>query len=144
MSEDVESLKKTVRELLAKLQEAEQRHQSDRVAFEVRCGIWREGALRTGSWMKCQRLSVWTSFLWGDGSQQCSALKPCSPPVCLCFPWMFVKVFAVHIWPQFSQAFSCSFPAVLRPMPSFCLLGNALSRGYMASPRRLALDSLFY
>ncbi|XP_049980518.1 tuftelin isoform X2 [Alexandromys fortis] len=35
MSEDVESLKKTVRELLAKLQEAEQRHQSDRVAFEV-------------------------------------------------------------------------------------------------------------
>lgn len=57
MSEDVESLKKTVRELLAKLQEAEQRHQSDRVAFEVRCGIWREGALRTGSWMKCQRLS---------------------------------------------------------------------------------------
>lgn len=57
MSEDVESLKKTVRELVAKLQEAEQRHQSDRVAFEVRCGIWREGALRTGSWMKCQRLS---------------------------------------------------------------------------------------
>lgn len=57
MSGDVESLKKTVRELLAKLQEAEQRHQSGRVAFEVRCGIWREGALGTGSWMKCQRLS---------------------------------------------------------------------------------------
>ncbi|XP_057649718.1 tuftelin isoform X1 [Chionomys nivalis] len=35
VSEDVENLKKTVRELLAKLQEAEQRHQSDRVAFEV-------------------------------------------------------------------------------------------------------------
>ncbi|XP_051054748.1 tuftelin isoform X2 [Phodopus roborovskii] len=35
MTEDVESLKKTVQELLAKLQEAERRHQSDRVAFEV-------------------------------------------------------------------------------------------------------------
>ncbi|XP_059120861.1 tuftelin isoform X2 [Peromyscus eremicus] len=35
MSEDVESLKKRVQELLAKLQEAERRHQSDRVAFEV-------------------------------------------------------------------------------------------------------------
>ncbi|XP_051013634.1 tuftelin [Acomys russatus] len=35
MSEDVESLKKTVQDLLAKLQEAEQRHQADRVAFEV-------------------------------------------------------------------------------------------------------------
>lgn len=35
MSEDVESLKKTVQGLLAKLREAEQRHQSDRVAFEV-------------------------------------------------------------------------------------------------------------
>ncbi|GAB1287815.1 Tuftelin [Apodemus speciosus] len=34
MSEDVESLKKRVQELLAKLREAEQRHQSDRVAFE--------------------------------------------------------------------------------------------------------------
>ncbi|XP_021503780.1 tuftelin isoform X1 [Meriones unguiculatus] len=35
MTEDVESLKKTVQELLAKLQEAEQRHQADRVAFEI-------------------------------------------------------------------------------------------------------------
>ncbi|XP_045151652.1 tuftelin isoform X1 [Echinops telfairi] len=35
MSEDAESLRRTVRELLAKLQEAEQQHQSDRVAFEV-------------------------------------------------------------------------------------------------------------
>lgn len=35
MTEDVESLKKTVQGLLAKLQEAERRHQSDRVAFEV-------------------------------------------------------------------------------------------------------------
>lgn len=35
VSEDVESLKKRVQELLAKLREAEQRHQSDRVAFEV-------------------------------------------------------------------------------------------------------------
>ncbi|XP_052035815.1 tuftelin isoform X2 [Apodemus sylvaticus] len=35
MSEDVESLKRRVQELLAKLREAEQRHQSDRVAFEV-------------------------------------------------------------------------------------------------------------
>ncbi|XP_036198439.1 tuftelin isoform X5 [Myotis myotis] len=35
MSEDVESLRKTVRDLLAKLQEAEQQHQADRVAFEV-------------------------------------------------------------------------------------------------------------
>uniref|UniRef100_A0A8C6GAX2 Tuftelin 1 n=1 Tax=Mus spicilegus TaxID=10103 RepID=A0A8C6GAX2_MUSSI len=35
MSEDVESLKKTVQELLVKLREAERRHQSDRVAFEV-------------------------------------------------------------------------------------------------------------
>ncbi|XP_059530237.1 tuftelin isoform X4 [Myotis daubentonii] len=34
MSEDVESLRKTVRDLLAKLQEAEQQHQADRVAFE--------------------------------------------------------------------------------------------------------------
>ncbi|XP_054419012.1 tuftelin isoform X2 [Pteronotus mesoamericanus] len=35
LSEDVESLKKAVRDLLAKLQEAERQHQSDRVAFEV-------------------------------------------------------------------------------------------------------------
>ncbi|XP_006755771.1 PREDICTED: tuftelin isoform X1 [Myotis davidii] len=35
MNEDVESLRKTVRDLLAKLQEAEQQHQADRVAFEV-------------------------------------------------------------------------------------------------------------
>ncbi|KAL1772236.1 tuftelin isoform X1 [Sigmodon hispidus] len=35
MSEDVESLKRTVQELLARLQEAKQRHQSDREAFEV-------------------------------------------------------------------------------------------------------------
>ncbi|XP_029804802.1 tuftelin isoform X2 [Suricata suricatta] len=35
VNEDVESLRKTVRDLLVKLQEAEQRHQSDRVAFEV-------------------------------------------------------------------------------------------------------------
>lgn len=35
MSEDVESLKKTVQELLVKLREAERRYQSDRVAFEV-------------------------------------------------------------------------------------------------------------
>ena len=39
MSEDVESLKKTVQELLVKLREAERRYQSDRVAFEVRFGI---------------------------------------------------------------------------------------------------------
>ncbi|XP_010587735.1 tuftelin isoform X4 [Loxodonta africana] len=35
MNEDTESLRKTVRDLLAKLQEAERQHQSDRVAFEV-------------------------------------------------------------------------------------------------------------
>ncbi|XP_054567525.1 tuftelin isoform X4 [Eptesicus fuscus] len=35
MNEDAESLRKTVRDLLAKLQEAEQQHQADRVAFEV-------------------------------------------------------------------------------------------------------------
>ncbi|KAM9685882.1 tuftelin isoform 2-T2 [Trichechus inunguis] len=35
MSEDIESLRKTVRDLLAKLQEVERQHQSDRVAFEV-------------------------------------------------------------------------------------------------------------
>ncbi|XP_006861485.1 PREDICTED: tuftelin isoform X1 [Chrysochloris asiatica] len=35
MNEDAESLRKTVRDLLAKLQEAEQQHQSDRVAFET-------------------------------------------------------------------------------------------------------------
>lgn len=46
MNEDVESLKKTVQELLAKLQEAEQRHQADRMAFEVRSFIWREGRLK--------------------------------------------------------------------------------------------------
>ncbi|XP_048213168.1 tuftelin isoform X2 [Perognathus longimembris pacificus] len=34
-TEDVESLRKTVQDLLAKLQEAERQHQSDRVAFEV-------------------------------------------------------------------------------------------------------------
>nr|XP_007975382.1 tuftelin isoform X3 [Chlorocebus sabaeus] len=34
-NEDVESLRKTVQDLLAKLQEAERQHQSDRVAFEV-------------------------------------------------------------------------------------------------------------
>ncbi|KAM5161665.1 tuftelin isoform 1-T1 [Callospermophilus lateralis] len=33
--EDVESLRRTVQELLAKLQEAERQHQSDRAAFEV-------------------------------------------------------------------------------------------------------------
>ncbi|XP_002759967.1 tuftelin isoform X9 [Callithrix jacchus] len=35
INEDVESLRKTVKDLLAKLQEAERQHQSDRVAFEV-------------------------------------------------------------------------------------------------------------
>ncbi|XP_022381923.1 tuftelin isoform X3 [Enhydra lutris kenyoni] len=35
ISEDAESLRKTVRDLLVKLQEAERQHQSDRVAFEV-------------------------------------------------------------------------------------------------------------
>ncbi|KAM9243816.1 tuftelin isoform 1-T1 [Dugong dugon] len=35
MSEDIESLRKTVRDLLAKLQEVERQHQSDRAAFEV-------------------------------------------------------------------------------------------------------------
>ncbi|CAK6439276.1 unnamed protein product [Pipistrellus nathusii] len=35
MNEDAESLRKTVRDLLAKMQKAEQRHQADRVAFEV-------------------------------------------------------------------------------------------------------------
>ncbi|XP_039102182.1 tuftelin isoform X2 [Hyaena hyaena] len=35
VNEDVESLRKTVQDLLVKLQEAERRHQSDRVAFEV-------------------------------------------------------------------------------------------------------------
>lgn len=35
VNEDVESLRKTVKDLLAKLQEAERQHQSDRVAFEV-------------------------------------------------------------------------------------------------------------
>ncbi|XP_040854953.1 tuftelin [Ochotona curzoniae] len=34
-NEDAESLRQTVRDLLAKLQEAERQHQSDRVAFEV-------------------------------------------------------------------------------------------------------------
>lgn len=65
MSEDVESLKKTVQGLLAKLREAEQRHQSDRVAFEVRVGIWREGAL--GDWLLDEGpviFSAWTSFFW--------------------------------------------------------------------------------
>ncbi|XP_059232142.1 tuftelin isoform X6 [Mustela nigripes] len=35
ISEDAESLRKTVRDLLVKLREAERQHQSDRVAFEV-------------------------------------------------------------------------------------------------------------
>ncbi|KAM6167550.1 tuftelin isoform 1-T1 [Erethizon dorsatum] len=35
INDDVESLRKTVQDLLAKLQEAERQHQSDRVAFEV-------------------------------------------------------------------------------------------------------------
>ncbi|XP_008513669.1 tuftelin isoform X3 [Equus przewalskii] len=35
INEDVESLRKTVQDLLAKLQEAERQHESDRVAFEV-------------------------------------------------------------------------------------------------------------
>ncbi|XP_062962414.1 tuftelin isoform X2 [Cynocephalus volans] len=35
INESVESLRKTVQDLLAKLQEAERQHQSDRVAFEV-------------------------------------------------------------------------------------------------------------
>ncbi|XP_053745517.1 tuftelin isoform X7 [Panthera pardus] len=35
INEDVESLRKTMRDLLVKLQEAERQHQSDRVAFEV-------------------------------------------------------------------------------------------------------------
>ncbi|XP_016046992.1 tuftelin isoform X2 [Erinaceus europaeus] len=35
LNEDVESLRKTVQDLLAKLQEAERKHQSERVAFEV-------------------------------------------------------------------------------------------------------------
>jgi hypothetical protein len=48
INEDVESLRKTVQDLLAKLQEAERQHQSDRVTFEVRFGIWGEGAPRDG------------------------------------------------------------------------------------------------
>uniref|UniRef100_A0A8C6RAJ5 Tuftelin 1 n=1 Tax=Nannospalax galili TaxID=1026970 RepID=A0A8C6RAJ5_NANGA len=35
INEDVESLRRTVQDLLARLQEAERQHQSDRVAFEV-------------------------------------------------------------------------------------------------------------
>lgn len=35
VSEDIDSLRKTVRDLLAKLQEAERQHQSERVGFEV-------------------------------------------------------------------------------------------------------------
>ncbi|TKC38833.1 hypothetical protein EI555_021015, partial [Monodon monoceros] len=48
IDEDVESLRRTVQDLLVKLQEAERQHQSDRVDFEVRFGIWGEGALRAG------------------------------------------------------------------------------------------------
>lgn len=48
LDEDVESLRRTVQDLLVKLQEAERQHQSDRVDFEVRFGIWGEGALRVG------------------------------------------------------------------------------------------------
>lgn len=48
VTEDAESLRKTVRDLLSKLREAEWQHQSDRVAFEVRCGIWGENAPKVG------------------------------------------------------------------------------------------------
>lgn len=47
-NEDAESLRQTVRDLLAKLQEAERQHQSDRVAFEVRFEMEGAGAPRDG------------------------------------------------------------------------------------------------
>ena len=66
INEDVESLRKTVQDLLARLQEAERQHQSDRVAFEVRFGIWGEGALRDGLLNTgASDVSAWTSCLSG-------------------------------------------------------------------------------
>uniref|UniRef100_A0A8C5V4M5 Tuftelin 1 n=1 Tax=Microcebus murinus TaxID=30608 RepID=A0A8C5V4M5_MICMU len=44
MNEDVESLRKTVQDLLAKLQEAERQHQLDRVAFEVKLSQYQREA----------------------------------------------------------------------------------------------------
>lgn len=48
LNEDADSLRRTVRDLLAKLQEADWQHQSDRAAFEVRFGIRGEGTPRVG------------------------------------------------------------------------------------------------
>uniref|UniRef100_A0A2K6FC08 Tuftelin 1 n=1 Tax=Propithecus coquereli TaxID=379532 RepID=A0A2K6FC08_PROCO len=44
VNEDVESLRKTVQDLLAKLQEAERQHQLDRVAFEVKLSQYQREA----------------------------------------------------------------------------------------------------
>ncbi|XP_069334888.1 tuftelin isoform X3 [Eulemur rufifrons] len=47
INEDVESLRKTVQDLLAKLQEAERQHQLDRVAFEVKLSQYQREAERS-------------------------------------------------------------------------------------------------
>ncbi|XP_045401044.1 tuftelin isoform X3 [Lemur catta] len=47
INEDVESLRKTVQDLLTKLQEAERQHQLDRVAFEVKLSQYQREAERS-------------------------------------------------------------------------------------------------
>lgn len=92
VTEDVESLRKTVRDLLAKLQEAEQQHQADRVAFEVRCGLWGEGApgvgllgAGTGDFLHLDFMSFWLVPPTGKGwAWRPGPLLPAFPsPECL-------------------------------------------------------------
>lgn len=61
-----------MRDLLAKLQEAERQHQSERVGFEVRFGIWGEDApgvgllgIGTSNFLGMDVMSFWPSaFSW--------------------------------------------------------------------------------
>lgn len=63
---DAESLRGTVRDLLAKLQEAERQHQSDRVAFEVSREMWGGRARAWGCWLRGPAtFPAWTSRLSG-------------------------------------------------------------------------------
>lgn len=51
--EDVESLRKSMQDLLAKFQEAERKHQSDRVAFEVTLSRYQREAEQSHSALRC-------------------------------------------------------------------------------------------
>lgn len=86
VNEDVESLRKTVQDLLVQLQEAERQHQSERVDFEVRFGIRGEGALRVGP-LFAGASEVFLEA-WGPSHLLCPFLDISS----FCFPRLAIKL----------------------------------------------------